>query len=57
VVDVSGAGDTVAAIATMALGGKSSLEDSAELANTAASIVVQKRGTATLTAKELLDVL
>lgn len=57
VVDVSGAGDTVAALASLALAAGGSLEDAAELANTAASVVVQKKGTATLTSQELLDIL
>jgi rfaE bifunctional protein kinase chain/domain len=53
-VDVTGAGDTVLATFTLALAcGASSLE-SAHLANIAGSIVVMKRGTATVTRAELL---
>ncbi len=53
VYDVTGAGDTVIATCALALGAGSSLEDATMLANHAAGIVVGKRGTATVTAKEL----
>jgi D-beta-D-heptose 7-phosphate kinase/D-beta-D-heptose 1-phosphate adenosyltransferase len=46
VFDVSGAGDTVAAVAAAALAAGLSLEDAARLANVAAGIVVGKLGTA-----------
>lgn len=57
VTDVSGAGDTVAAVSALVLAGKGSLTDASEISNAAASVVVQKRGTAVLSSKELLDVL
>lgn len=53
VFDVTGAGDTVTAVATLALGGGASLLDAAYLANCAAGIVVGKRGTATVSLEEL----
>jgi D-beta-D-heptose 7-phosphate kinase/D-beta-D-heptose 1-phosphate adenosyltransferase len=55
VVDVSGAGDTTMATLTLArLAGASWLE-AMDLANAAAGVVVGKRGTATVTAAELLS--
>jgi D-beta-D-heptose 7-phosphate kinase/D-beta-D-heptose 1-phosphate adenosyltransferase len=54
VFDVSGAGDTVIASATMALAAGASHEAAAELANQAAGLVVGKLGTACCTADELL---
>ena len=53
VYDVSGAGDTVIAFFTAALAAGLSGITAAEIANHAASIVVGKIGTATLTAQEL----
>ncbi len=53
VVDVSGAGDTVAAVAALTLGAGGSLTDAADMGNRAASVVVQKRGTAILIPVEL----
>jgi rfaE bifunctional protein kinase chain/domain len=53
-VDVTGAGDTVMAAYSLALASGASYEDAARLANHAGGIVVQKRGTATVTADELL---
>lgn len=53
VYDVTGAGDTVAAVCALALAAGASFEDAAVLANAAAGIVVTKLGTATATAKEL----
>ncbi|WP_020176024.1 D-glycero-beta-D-manno-heptose-7-phosphate kinase [Methyloferula stellata] len=53
--DVVGAGDTVIATLSLALGAATSLEDAAFLANTAAGIAVAKHGTATVTRTELLD--
>lgn len=53
VFDVSGAGDTVAAILALGLGAGSSSEDLINLANTAAAIVVAKWGTQAVTEAEL----
>ena len=53
VFDVSGAGDTVAAAATLALASGANLEQAAIIANHAAGIVVGKLGTATVNPKEL----
>ncbi|MGH9510532.1 MAG: bifunctional heptose 7-phosphate kinase/heptose 1-phosphate adenyltransferase [Terriglobales bacterium] len=55
VADVTGAGDTVIATFTAALAAGASTEEAAHLANYAGGIVVMKRGTATVSAKELLD--
>jgi rfaE bifunctional protein kinase chain/domain len=55
VADVTGAGDTVIAVFTLALSCGGSPEDSALLANYAGGIVVMKRGTATVTPKELKE--
>ncbi len=55
VYDVTGAGDTVIALFTLALASGASAIDSAEIANHAAGIVVGKLGTATLSAEELLQ--
>ena len=57
VYDVTGAGDTVIAAASLALLAGATIQEAALLANTAAGIVVGKLGTATLTQEELLDVL
>jgi D-beta-D-heptose 7-phosphate kinase/D-beta-D-heptose 1-phosphate adenosyltransferase len=53
VFDVTGAGDTVLAVATLALAGGGTLEEAALLANLAAGVVVGKVGTATLSRSEL----
>ncbi len=53
VADVTGAGDTVIAVFTLALACGATAEDAARLANYAGGIVVMKRGTATLTQHEL----
>lgn len=53
VFDVTGAGDTVIAVAALALAGGGTLEEAALLANLAAGVVVAKVGTATLTQREL----
>jgi len=53
--DVTGAGDTVTAVLTLALACGATLFDAAMLANYAAGIVVQKKGTATVTCEELLS--
>ncbi len=57
VADVTGAGDTVIAAFSAALGAGASTEEAAQLANYAGGIVVMKRGTATVSAKELLQAL
>ena len=54
VFDVSGAGDTVVATLALALASGADHSSAVELANKAASVVVGKFGTATLTADELL---
>tara|TARA_B110000438_G_C15816702_1_gene652292 strand:- start:638 stop:2143 length:1506 start_codon:yes stop_codon:yes gene_type:complete len=51
--DVTGAGDTVAAVLGMALAASAPLIDSARLANAAAGLVVTRRGTAVVSAREL----
>lgn len=53
-VDVTGAGDTVIATYTLALASGASFAQAAHLANFAGGIVVMKRGTATVTAEELI---
>ncbi len=53
VADVTGAGDTVIAVFTLALACGSSAVDAARLANYAGGLVVMKRGTATATLDEL----
>ena len=55
VFDVTGAGDTVIAVLAAALAAGASMTEAAVLANHAACIVVGKLGTATATAKEVLD--
>ena len=55
VVDVTGAGDTVIATFTAALAAGADTADAARLANLAGGIVVMKRGTATVSNKELLE--
>jgi D-beta-D-heptose 7-phosphate kinase/D-beta-D-heptose 1-phosphate adenosyltransferase len=57
VFDVSGAGDTVAAVIAIGLAAGGSIEDAADLANVAAGIVVGKLGTAVVRRDELLAVL
>jgi rfaE bifunctional protein kinase chain/domain len=54
VVDVTGAGDTVIATFTAALAAGADARTAARLANLAGGLVVMKRGTATVSAKELL---
>jgi D-beta-D-heptose 7-phosphate kinase/D-beta-D-heptose 1-phosphate adenosyltransferase len=54
VYDVTGAGDTVAAVLAAALGSGASLLDAMELANVAAGIVVGKAGTAVVEPHELI---
>lgn len=53
VYDVTGAGDTVVAVMSLALGSGLSFKESALLANSAASVVVGKLGTATCSIDEL----
>jgi rfaE bifunctional protein kinase chain/domain len=53
IVDVSGAGDTVSSVVALALGCGASLVDAAKVANVAGGVVVMKRGTATISAREL----
>lgn len=53
VFDVTGAGDTVGGVLTLALAAKASLTEAMMLSNLAAGLVVQKSGTATVTANEL----
>ncbi len=53
VADVTGAGDTVIAVFTLALACGAEPEAAARLANYAGGIVVMKRGTATITCEEL----
>jgi rfaE bifunctional protein kinase chain/domain len=54
VADVTGAGDTVIAVYTLALAAGAAHPDAARLANYAGGIVVMKRGTATVSHPELL---
>ena len=53
IADVTGAGDTVMATMTLALGAGATFEAAARLANYAGGIVVMKRGTATVSGDEL----
>ena len=55
IVDVTGAGDTVISVFTLALTCGASFKQAAQLANYAGSVVVMKKGTATLSASELKD--
>ena len=54
VYDVSGAGDTVIAVLTLALAAGAPIEQAMQLANFAAGAVVEKLGTATASAEEIL---
>ena len=54
VVDVTGAGDTVIATFTASLAAGADAKTAARLANLAGGLVVMKRGTATVSGKELL---
>lgn len=56
-VDVTGAGDTVIAVFTLALAAGATYLEAAHLANYAGGIVVMKRRTATVTRAELINVL
>jgi len=53
IVDVTGAGDTVISVFTLALAAGASFREAAELANRAGGIVVMKKGAATLSPEEL----
>jgi bifunctional ADP-heptose synthase (sugar kinase/adenylyltransferase) len=53
-VDVTGAGDTVLAAYSLALGAGASALEAAHIANIAGGLVVMKRGTATVSRAELL---
>jgi bifunctional ADP-heptose synthase (sugar kinase/adenylyltransferase) len=55
VADVTGAGDTVIAAFGVALAAGASFYEAARLANYAGGLVVMKRGTATVSATELID--
>jgi D-glycero-beta-D-manno-heptose-7-phosphate kinase len=55
IADVTGAGDTVIAVFTLALAVGATFLEAARLSNYAGGIVVMKRGTATLTAAELKE--
>jgi bifunctional ADP-heptose synthase (sugar kinase/adenylyltransferase) len=52
---VTGAGDTVIAVLTLALAAGATILEAAQLANYAGGIVVMKRGTATVTRAELAE--
>ncbi len=54
VFDVSGAGDTVIAVLSLALAGGAPIEQAMQLANFAAGAVVEKLGTATASGDEIL---
>ncbi len=56
IVDVTGAGDTVASVLILSLACGASFQQAAKLSDYAAAVVVMKRGTATLSRKELLEV-
>jgi rfaE bifunctional protein kinase chain/domain len=55
VADVTGAGDTVIATFALALAAGGSFHEAARLANFAGGLVVMKRGTATVSSRELAD--
>jgi rfaE bifunctional protein kinase chain/domain len=55
IADVTGAGDTVIATVTQALASGAPMEIAAHLANHAGGLVVMKRGTATVTRRELRE--
>lgn len=57
VYDVTGAGDTVISVFTLALAAGATLQEAAVLSNFAAGIVVEKSGTATTTREEIEGVL
>jgi bifunctional ADP-heptose synthase (sugar kinase/adenylyltransferase) len=51
--DVTGAGDTVAAVSLLAIAGGASPREAARLATVAAGVVVQKHGAATTSPEEI----
>ncbi len=53
IADVTGAGDTVIGVFTLALAAGASMVQAAEMANRAGGLVVMKRGTAVISSKEL----
>ncbi len=55
VYDVTGAGDTVISVYTLAKAAGATWEEAARIANTAAGVVVGKIGTSTATKEEILD--
>jgi rfaE bifunctional protein kinase chain/domain len=55
IADVTGAGDTVIATMTLALAAGATFYEAARLANYAGGLVVMKRGTATVSARELRE--
>jgi rfaE bifunctional protein kinase chain/domain len=55
IVDVTGAGDTVISVFTLALACGAGFRDAARLANIAGGLVVMKKGTATVAPAELKD--
>ena len=57
VYDVSGAGDTVVAVLTLALAAKIPAETATQLANFAAGAVVEKLGTATAAPREIIELM
>src|SRR5258708_26036954 len=57
VFDVTGAGDTVLSVLSLAVAAGAALADAAVLANTAAGVVVGKLGTASVTVPELAHAL
>ena len=57
IADVTGAGDTVIATFSLALASGATFSEAAHLANHAGGLVVMKRGTATVTPRELLALL
>jgi len=57
VYDVSGAGDTVVAVLTLALGANIPAETATQLANFAAGAVVEKLGTATASPREIVELM
>jgi rfaE bifunctional protein kinase chain/domain len=53
IVDVTGAGDTVISVFTLALASGATYREAAQLANYAGGLVVMKKGTSTITPQEL----
>jgi rfaE bifunctional protein kinase chain/domain len=57
ITDVTGAGDTVAAVVTASLAAGASFYEAARLSNYAGAVVVMKRGTSTASPEELIQVM